>query len=107
MILVQILSFIAILRALSPLCLRIYVSQSFVSKQIPIDADLMRAQLVEIGIFGPKAILNTSPLSSGRVRHTRWQISAGADAPVAPVLTRSLICEFVTLLALSQNIQIY
>ena len=67
------------------------MSQSFISKQIPIDADLMRAQLIEIGIFGPKAVLNTSLLSSGRVRRTRYQISAGADAPVAPVLTRSLM----------------
>ena len=38
-----------------------------------------------------KAVLDTSPLSSGRVRRTRCQISAGADAPVAPVLTRSVI----------------
>ena len=62
-----------------------------ISVQIPIDVDLMHAQLVEIGIFGPKAVLNTSPLSSGRVRRTHCQISAGADAPVAPVLTRSLV----------------
>ena len=72
------------------------MSQSFISKQIPIDADLMRAQLVEIGIFGPKAVLNTSPLFFGRVWRTRYQISVGADAPVAPVLARSLPFETST-----------
>ena len=64
----------------------------YIIKQIPIDADSIRTQNVnffEIGIFGPKAVLDTSPLSSGQVRRTRCQISAGANAPVAPVLTRS------------------
>ena len=35
--------------------------------------------------------INTSTLSSGRVRRTRCQVSEDADAPVAPILTRPLI----------------
>ena len=41
----------------------------------------------KIESFCPKL---SSTLSSGRVRRTRYLISAGADAPVAPVLTRPL-----------------
>ena len=33
----------------------------------------------------------TSHLSSGWVRRTRHKISAGADAPITPALTRSLL----------------
>ena len=83
------------------------MSQSFISKQILIDADLMYAQLVEIGIFGPKAVLNTSPLSSGRMRRTRCQISAGADAPVAPVLTRPLFWILKVALTSKENPQFH
>ena len=37
-------------------------------------------------------VFNTSStLSSGRVRRTRCQILVGVDAPVSPVLTRSLL----------------
>ena len=43
------------------------------------------------GLGSKNDFLITSHLSSGRVRRTRHQISAGADAPVAPALTRSLI----------------
>ena len=42
-------------------------------------------------IFLQFTVFNTSTLSSGRVRRTRCQISEGADAPVAPVLTRLLL----------------
>ena len=37
------------------------------------------------------AIIKTSTLSWGRVRRTRCLIPAGADAPVAPVLTAALL----------------
>ena len=42
------------------------------------------------GVGSKNDFLITRHLSSGRVRRTRHQISAGADAPVAPALTRSL-----------------
>ena len=47
--------------------------------------------VLKLGFLALKAVLDTSPLSSGRVRRTLLQISAGADAPVAPALTRSLM----------------
>ena len=42
------------------------------------------------GVGSKNDFLITRHLSSGWVRRTRHQISAGADAPVAPALTRSL-----------------
>ena len=40
--------------------------------------------------FKKITVFNTSNLSSGRVRRTRCQISEGALAPVASILTRPL-----------------